>query len=1049
MRVAGSARPAPSFKPGDHVCWLYGSEDEHRATLRHFLVEGLAQNQKVIYAYDNHSPAVIIGYLAGEGLDPRAYLESGQLRLLNAADIYFRDGSFNPAHAVEAWRAEIDRGLAEGYTGFRLTAEMTCILTDPLSGGAVLELEAKASTTLPGATLTLLCQYDRRRFEPGFLLDVLGVHPSVICGRRVQENFHYLPPVPENGSGDPEAVLEQRSQTPFAGGESEQEGGEMSARLEISEQKLEDLIDALVDSEQRYWAMGELLPFGIWACNPRGELIYASESFLDMVGMDLEEAREFGWASVMPPEDAERILPAWRHHVQVSGELWDCELPLRDTDGRLRTLLTRGAPIRDKEGTITSWVGINLDITERKQAEEALQESEEKFRSIVEQSLDGILLIDEKGTIVEWNHAQEQITGRKREEVVGRAAWDVQFESLPLEVKTEERRRRIADRMKELLRTGRAPWAGKLNEGCLRRPDGTSRYLQDLTFPIRTSAGRMVCSMNRDVTERRLAQEAQRESEARFRTMFSDAALGIALVDPDARVLEVNPALKRMLGYSLQDFQSSTNFWDITHPDDREVEMALRGRMLAGEQDHYSLEKRYFRKDGCVVWGRLTVSLIRGANGEARYTLGMLEDITEWKQAEDARRFLSSVSDALAVSLDYEATLQSVARLAVPFLADCCTIGILEGGLCRPVAVVCLDPANESVVREMARSFPNGRDVVDAVKCETAKGEGLLVPEVPESRSEDCLLSEEHLRMLHGLGAKSAMMVPLAARGRVLGIIYLTAAGLRPRYGPEDLALAKDMAYRAALAIDSAQLFAAEQKARNEAEAAVRARDEFLSMASHELRTPITSLRGFAHMMVKQFEKEAVDPKKFRRALEVIDEQSIRLTKLISQLLDVTQIEAGRLELDREVTDIAKLVNEVAARAQSLTGQHVLTVNAPPTLLALVDALRIEQVMTNLIDNAIKYSPKGGPIDIDVWQRDDGNFCVAVRDQGIGIQSHNRAGLFTRFYQAHKHGQFGGLGLGLYLSRETVTMHGGDITVQFPDDGGTRFVVSLPIGMNA
>jgi signal transduction histidine kinase len=246
-----------------------------------------------------------------------------------------------------------------------------------------------------------------------------------------------------------------------------------------------------------------------------------------------------------------------------------------------------------------------------------------------------------------------------------------------------------------------------------------------------------------------------------------------------------------------------------------------------------------------------------------------------------------------------------------------------------------------------------------------------------------------------------------------------------------------------------------EQAARAEAEAAVHLRDEFLSVAAHELKTPVTSLRGYAQLLLRQTNGRVAAPEaeqRIRRGLATIDRQSHRLNELISQLLDVSRIQAAKLTLEREPTDLTRLATEVVEAAQASTDLHALAVEAPAAVWALVDPLRLEQVLTNLIANAIKYSPEGGPVVCQVASHPAGagdTVRLSVRDHGTGIPPENRARIFERFYRAHAGGQLStaGLGLGLYISREIVELHGGRIEAEFPADGGSCFVVTLPAGL--
>jgi signal transduction histidine kinase len=226
---------------------------------------------------------------------------------------------------------------------------------------------------------------------------------------------------------------------------------------------------------------------------------------------------------------------------------------------------------------------------------------------------------------------------------------------------------------------------------------------------------------------------------------------------------------------------------------------------------------------------------------------------------------------------------------------------------------------------------------------------------------------------------------------------------------------------------------------------AEEARDEFLSVAAHELKTPLTSLKGFVQVLLRQAERgEGSEPARLTQSLKIIDEQSQKLARLVSQLLDVSRIDAGRLGLETRSTELVRLVEDAMAAARSRTSRHELSLRAPLSLAAWVDPLRLEQVLTNLLDNAIKFSPRGGRVEVRVW-RVGGEARVAIADQGVGVPPDQRGRLFDRFFQAKGGDRMGGMGLGLYISRQIVELHGGRIAAEFPRAGGTRLVVALPL----
>jgi PAS domain S-box-containing protein len=262
--------------------------------------------------------------------------------------------------------------------------------------------------------------------------------------------------------------------------------------------------------------------------------------------------------------------------------------------------------------------------------------------------------------------------------------------------------------------------------------------------------------------------------------------------------------------------------------------------------------------------------------------------------------------------------------------------------------------------------------------------------------------------------------------------------------------IARDITERKQAEAQRAELLEREQAARAEAEA-VRLREAFLAVAAHELKTPVTSLRGFTQLLIRQLDKAgSLDPPLVRRTLQVVDRQSEKLARLASQLLDVSQMEVGKLRLDRSPTDLTQLIEGVVAAARLTTERHTLRVCAPAPVWALVDAPRFGQVAAILVDNAVKYSPEGGTITVAVRRPATDTAQLTVRDHGIGIPPEHRQWIFDRFYQAHtgRTGQhLSGVGLGLYIARQVVELHGGRIRAEHPSDGGTRFIVTLPTNL--
>jgi signal transduction histidine kinase len=242
----------------------------------------------------------------------------------------------------------------------------------------------------------------------------------------------------------------------------------------------------------------------------------------------------------------------------------------------------------------------------------------------------------------------------------------------------------------------------------------------------------------------------------------------------------------------------------------------------------------------------------------------------------------------------------------------------------------------------------------------------------------------------------------------------------------------------------------AEHEARLDAEAALHVRDEFLSIAAHELRNPLACLSLHAQVALRRLNHdEQPDTALTEHSLQSISGQATRLSRLLDRLLDVSRLEADHLALQRRLTDLTVLVEQVVSTTRAWTDRHPIAVETPASLQAWIDPLRLEQVLANLLENAIKHSPQGEPIAVTLSQPAPGRVELAVTDRGIGIPIEARDQIFERFFQARPEDATQGLGLGLYLSRQIVELHGGQIQADFPTDGGTRFVVTLPIGIEA
>ncbi len=418
---------------------------------------------------------------------------------------------------------------------------------------------------------------------------------------------------------------------------------------------------------------------------------------------------------------------------------------------------------------------------------------------------------------------------------------------------------------------------------------------------------------------------------------------------------------------------------------------------------------------------------------------------------ERRSRLLSEVSKALFASFDYEATLPRVARLLVPQLADWCAVELCDRELAedrpphcvpganpgmnlRAVAVAHADPSKRELAsRLLARSGPNSPPARVA-----AAGLPELHADLADASLAAWARDAAHFQVARELGTASAMIVPMSAPGGVYGAITLAASQPDRRYGAEDLALAEEIGRRAGTAMENARLYA-------QAQQAIAVRDQFLAIASHELKTPLTALMLVIAGIERSLDKLPGAATAMRTKIAALSRQGHRLNQLVSNLLDVSRIQAGRLHVSIERVDLCALVREVVDRhEQEATGAGCpLEVVTREPVTGAWDQSRVDQVVSNLLSNAIKYGA-GKPVSV-VAEASGDTARFSVADRGIGIAPEDQERIFQRFERAVTSTGFAGMGLGLWISREIVTRLGGSIRVESRLGEGSRFTVELPM----
>lgn len=429
-----------------------------------------------------------------------------------------------------------------------------------------------------------------------------------------------------------------------------------------------------------------------------------------------------------------------------------------------------------------------------------------------------------------------------------------------------------------------------------------------------------------------------------------------------------------------------------------------------------------------------------------RNSLRLARAEEQTRQAEVALRasverfhFLADASTLLASSLEVDVVLRRLAHLVVQYMADWCFIDMVgpDRSLQRLEAVTRHE--DQQYLAETCRvtmDIDSGNDDIYISPRVVRTNE----PGIWHTTPDKLARAPEHLRTVaQEMNISSVMCVPLAARDRVFGAITFVVGAGRT-YEPADLTLAHELATRASVSLDNARLY-------NEACEAVQIRDVFLSIASHELKTPLTSLIGNAQLLERRLTRENTLSERDARSLRVIISQGSRLNKMISALLDITSLQTGQLRIDQTPVDVGRLVQRLVDEVSTTLDRHMFSVVLPEgPMIVNGDDIRLEQVLHNLIQNAVKYSPYGGTITVSLEDLGE-QVAIRVADTGIGIPAEAIPQLFSRFFRAPNvsNHNIKGIGLGLYVVHEIVTLHGGTVDVQSVEGEGSTFTIILPL----
>jgi len=468
--------------PGGHLGCLYETEEEYRAVLTPFLRQGLERGERVLCVVDAYAAETVRGYLRDDGLEDEPYLRSGQLSLLRAADVSMREGVYDPDRMIALLRTETERAQADGYAALRVAQEMTWAVRGLPGAERLTEYERKLDAFLSGSRCLAICQYDRSRFDPAVLLEVLQVHPMVVIGTKAYENCFYLPP-PAFPSG-PAARLQ------------------LWTKMVVDRKRAET---ALRQAEEKYRAMFEHAVEGIFQSTPDGRILAANPALARMLGYASPEELIAGITDIAqqlhvnPQRRAE-----FRRLLDERGIVQGFEMQIKRQDGSLLWVSASARAVYDAQGTLGYYEGIMEDITVRKQAEDGLR----KFAHVVEQSADTVIITNPDGIIEYVNPAFELLTGYTREEAIGKK---------PGILKSGDHDNQFYEQLWRTIRSRGVFRAVFTN----RKKDGELFNEAETITPITDAQGDIAhfVSVGRDITERVQAEEQLRRSRGQLRAL--------------------------------------------------------------------------------------------------------------------------------------------------------------------------------------------------------------------------------------------------------------------------------------------------------------------------------------------------------------------------------------------------------------------------------------------------------------------------------------------------------------------------------------------------
>lgn len=791
---------------------------------------------------------------------------------------------------------------------------------------------------------------------------------------------------------------------------------------------------ALQLSEERLRVATDAGQIGVWDWDITTNHVTWSARTYELHGL---KPGEFGgtaeaFAALVHPEDRQET---WEkiQAAMIVGDRFQHEFRLLWPDSSIHWLSTWAHVYRDSNGLAVRMVGSTLEITGQKtmeagltslnaQLEQRVASSTSDRDRIWRMSYDILAVASFNGYFVAVNPAFTRILGWEEQEIL----------TIPfLELAHPDQHAEILVKLAGL--ADGIPISD--HEVRSRHKDGSYRWL---CWTV-VSEGDLLYGVGRDVTEiRRQREDFFQAAERRLSLALSVGGMGAWEWDRESGRIVWWPGMAAVHGLPPETTLADVgDYAGLVHPADRDLLMRSVqdwGRTESG----FRVEYRVIWPDGSIHWLEGRSEMFRDASGQPIQKAGVCVDITQRKLTERNLRLLAQVSAELAEIISPEQTLLKVAQLAVPDFADWCAVDLLdEQGRLRRVAVAHIDPEKIALGYTLNERYPPNPEAPNGVWNIIHSGTSELIPVITDDILAASVADAEYLQILRGLGIRSYIGAPLAVRGKTLGVISFVAAENQLIYGAEDVALAEDIAHRAAVAVENAILY----KSLREAD---KRKDDFLAMLAHELRNPLAPVKVAADLLSMPLTPDAL-----AQTSAIISRQLNHMTGLVDDLLDVSRVTQGRVVIERRPVDMQAVVRAAVEQVQPLIFQcrHQLTLELTDEPVWVEgDEKRLVQVLANILNNAAKYTPEGGSIQV-VLRAPAQSVEIQITDNGIGMTADLISSAFELFVQGERKADRaqGGLGLGLAIVKSLVNLHGGGIHVSSDGpDKGTTFLLRLP-----